>query len=73
MTIKSMTGPETGGDVAGREFRESIWSAAQPELYPGPIFQFAPLQKNYLPKAGKLRECSRQNTASLRLAVSTIS
>jgi hypothetical protein len=69
MTTKSMTGPESGGDVAGREFWESIWSAAKPDLCPGPIFQFAPLAKKYLPKAGRLRECSRQNTASLRLAV----
>ena len=38
MTIKSMTGPETGGDVAGQESGRSIWSAAQPELYPGSDF-----------------------------------
>jgi SAM-dependent methyltransferase len=55
MTTKSMTGPETGGDVAGREYWESTWSTAKPVLYPGPVFQFAPLAEKHLPKAKGLR------------------
>jgi SAM-dependent methyltransferase len=46
---------ESGGDVAGRQFWESTWSTAKPELYPGPIFEFAPLAEKYLPKNKGLR------------------
>src|SRR5271165_5446322 len=44
-----------GGDVAGREFWESVWSTVKPALYPGPVFQFAPLAAQYLPKIKGLR------------------
>jgi SAM-dependent methyltransferase len=52
MTTAASAGTETGagGDVAGRQFWESTWSTVKPVLYPGPIFQFAPLAERYLPK-----------------------
>ena len=46
---------EAGGDVAGQEFWEAAWSTAKPELYPGPVFQFAKLAERYLPKTKGLR------------------
>jgi SAM-dependent methyltransferase len=57
MTIETSVGREreAGGDAAGREFWESVWSTVMPELYPGPIFQFAPLAEKYLPKTKGLR------------------
>ena len=58
MTIKEKVGSKrkaSGGDVAGQEFWESTWSTARPELYPGPIFQFAQLAEKYLPKIKGLR------------------
>jgi SAM-dependent methyltransferase len=57
MTIQGIPGHEAkpGGDVAGRQFWESTWSTAKPEIYPGPIFHFAPLMERYLPKKKGLR------------------
>jgi SAM-dependent methyltransferase len=46
---------EAGGDVAGQQFWESTWSTVKPVLYPGSVFQFAPIAEKYLPKTKGLR------------------
>ncbi len=40
---------DPGGDAAGKEFWESSWKGLKPELYKGPVFQFAHLAKRFLP------------------------
>lgn len=38
------------GDVAGKGHWEKTWRDMQPQPYPGPIFEFAPLLERYLPR-----------------------
>lgn len=41
-------------DNAGKSYWESAWANYQPQIYPGPIFDFHELYRKYLPRNDRL-------------------
>ena len=41
-------------DTAGKSYWESAWANYQPQIYPGPIFDFHELYRKYLPRNDRL-------------------